>query len=459
MPSKEVRDPIHGLIEFSPQEWRVIGSAPMQRLRGIQQLAMTHLVYPGARHSRWEHSVGVTHVAGRLADRAKIGADRKRLVRMAALSHDLGHGPFSHVSEEVFNDRTGRKHVHESMSAAILRHNDDIRAAMGTDAADWAAELLTSKGHAAKRSVERDIVAGPADSDKLDYLLRDSHYCGVKYGEYDLDKVVESALKVTEKLGDETYLGFNEEAIYSLEEMLLARYHMHRQVYGHRTRVATDRMLVRAIELGIADNAFPKDLFRPPEDPDKDFIDMYLGWDDARVVKMLITKKSHAGDVMRAVVDRHLFKRVLDYNFDDLVEAFGRPSAGDVAGPRKSVLLDQRPKAEEIVANAIGIESHWVSMHWDDIENPIASRFSFNIAGKEIIVVGKDKRPNEFNETSEIFSDSEAPSRVQVSLFARLPGDRSERDLDKQEKHRIKTAMNEALAIVGKAEAEAPERT
>jgi HD superfamily phosphohydrolase len=459
MPSKEVRDPIHGLIEFSPEEWLVIGSAPMQRLRGIQQLAMTHLVYPGARHSRWEHCVGVAHVAGRLSLKTGIGGARTKLVRMAALTHDLGHGPFSHVSEEVFDDRTGRKHVHESISAAILRHNDEIRSAMGAEAADWAGELLTSKGHAAKRSIERDIVAGPADADKLDYLLRDSHYCGVKYGEYDLDKLVESARKVTEKLGDETYLGFHEEAIYSLEEMLLARYHMHRQVYGHRTRVATDRMLVRAIELGIEEKAFPKDFFKPSDDPDKDFVSMYLDWDDARVIKLLIARKSKAGDVMRAVVERHLFKRVLDYGFDDLVDAFGRPSAGDVAGARKAVLIEQRPKAEQIVAKAIGVEPHWVSLHWDDIENPIASRFSFKIAGKEIIVVGRDKRPYEFNETSDIFSDTEAPSRVQVSLFARLTNDRSEKDLGKQERNRIKTAMNEALAIIGKAEAEAPERT
>lgn len=459
MPSQEVRDPIHGLIEFGPEEWRVIGSAPMQRLRGIQQLAMTHLVYPGARHSRWEHCVGVAHVAGRLADKTRIGAKGRRLVRMAALTHDLGYGPFSHVSEEVFNDRTGRKHVHESMSAAILRHNDEIRGAMGPDAADWAAELLTSKGHAAKRSIERDIVAGPADADKLDYLLRDSHFCGVKYGEYDLDKVVESARRVKERLGDETYLGFDEEAIYSLEEMLLARYHMHRQVYGHRTRVATDRMLVRAIELGINENAFPNGLFSPPEDPDKDFVDMYLRWDDARVIKKLIAETSPAGEVMQALVERHLFKRVLVYDFDDLVQVFGRVSAGDVAGVRKSVLIEQRPEAERIVAEAVGVEPHWVSMYWDDIENPIASRFSFNIAGKEIMVVGKNKRPSEFNETSMIFSDTEAASRVQVSLFARLPDDRSERELNGQERNRIKASMKEALAIIGKAEAEAPERT
>lgn len=330
---------------------------------------------------------------------------------------------------------------------------------MGPDTADWVAELLTTKGHAAKRSVERDIVAGPSDADKLDYLLRDSHYCGVKYGEYDLDKVVESACTVKENLGDETYLGFDKDAIYSLEEMLLARYHMHRQVYGHRTRVATDRMLVRAIELGIEEEAFPEDLFKPPEDPDAEYVEKYLGWDDSQVVKTLVERKSQAGEVMQALVQRHLFKRVLDFDFDALVQEFDRPSAGDIAGARKAVLRQHRPEAEKLVAAAIGVDPHWVSIHWVDIENPISSRFSFKIAGKEIMVVDKDGRPVEFNETSEVFSDSETPGRIRVSLYARLPDDRSAKDLSNDEVHRIKAAMKEALAIIGKAEAEAPERT
>src|SRR5207245_875145 len=104
MATKEVRDPIHGLIELEPEEWGVVNSAPFQRLRGVQQLAMTHLVYPGARHSRFEHSVGAAHVAGRLAQSIGLQRDdaRTRRMRMAALAHDLGHGPFSHVSEEIF---------------------------------------------------------------------------------------------------------------------------------------------------------------------------------------------------------------------------------------------------------------------------------------------------------------------------------------------------------------------
>lgn len=181
--SKEVRDAVHGLISLTPDEWRVVDSRPFQRLRGVQQLAMTHLVYPGARHSRFEHCVGACYVAGRLADRlaaiapSKMTNDRVAMVRAAALTHDIGHGPFSHVSEFVFEQLTGGEHIHEKISAAILRTDEQVRAALGTERSEWAANLLAGEGHGAKRSVERDIVAGPADIDKLDYLLRDSHFC------------------------------------------------------------------------------------------------------------------------------------------------------------------------------------------------------------------------------------------------------------------------------------------
>lgn len=130
MASREVRDPVHGLISLRPDEWKVVDSRPFQRLRGVQQLAMTHLVYPGAQPSRFEHCVWACHVAGRLAVRLtqlspdKMDADRVRRTRAAALAHDIGHGPFSHVSEFVFEKLTGKEHVHESISAAILQHND-----------------------------------------------------------------------------------------------------------------------------------------------------------------------------------------------------------------------------------------------------------------------------------------------------------------------------------------------
>lgn len=453
MPSKEVRDPIHGLIVLSPREWAVVASPPFQRLRGIQQLAMTYFVYPGARHSRWEHCVGAAHLAGRVAkDSLQLDEKEVERIRIAALSHDVGHGPFSHVSEEIFEKRTERKQVHESISAAIVRHHPAIRDVLGEETAEWVANLLSQQGHGARRSVQRDIVAGPSDVDKFDYLLRDSHYCGVKYGEYDLSKVVESTREIREALGGSTFLGFDISGIYALEEMLLARYHMHRQVYGHRTRVATDRMLVRAIELGIEEGVLPDDVFSPPKEADLEFVNRYLEWDDAHVTRKLVESEGEAGEVMRSLVERRLFKRVLHYDFEKLIELFDRPNAGDIAEPSKKVLKQHLLEAEELVARAVGVEPRWVSIYWADLENPIGSPFGFQIDGKEILVVDEEGRTREFFETSEVFSDTELRGGVRVEVYARLPNDQSPDDLETAVLERVKEATKEALALIGRAE-------
>lgn len=300
MPSEEVRDAIHGLIRMTPKEWEVIGTFAFQRLRGIQQLAMTNLVYPSARHSRFEHSIGACHVAGRIAK--KLELESEELVRLAALVHDIGHGPFSHVSEEVMKK-------HEYVSAAVVRHDASVRTALGDDMADHIADLLVQAGTGKKRSIERDIIAGPADADKFDYLLRDSFFCGVEYGRYDLDKVIEAARRA-EEYADVWALGFHEDAVYALEEMVLARHHMHRQVYGHKTRLATDLMLVRAMKLGIEEGVLPKETFAPPDDAelDDEFVQGFLKWDDARVTRVLCTKEDKvSGEMMRSLVESSAF--------------------------------------------------------------------------------------------------------------------------------------------------------
>jgi HD superfamily phosphohydrolase len=164
-----VRDPIHGMIRLRPEEWRVVDTPTFQRLRSVRQLAMTHLVYPGTTHSRFEHSIGVRHIVGRLAAQLGIDGDELRVVECAALLHDVGHGPFSHVSEQVVDERAGARGVHEAVSAAIIRTDDAIRSELGAAICDRAADLVSLR---APRSYLRDIVSGPTDADKLDYLLR-----------------------------------------------------------------------------------------------------------------------------------------------------------------------------------------------------------------------------------------------------------------------------------------------
>lgn len=444
----EVRDAVHGLIELRPREWTVIDTSAFQRLRGIQQLAMTHLVYPGARHSRFEPCVGACHVAGKVAEKLKLEPASIERVRLAGLTHDIGHGPFSHVSEFLFERRTGRERVHESISAAIVRSDQGVRAALGDEYAEWIAGLLAGTGPGAVRSIERDLVAGPADVDKLDYLLRDSRYCGVEYGLYDLDKVIESARVATEVPG-RTSLAFHEDGIFVLEAMLLARYHMHRQVYGHKTRIATDLMLIRAMQLGLDDEILPQDIFTPPPDPGGDYVKDYLQWDDTRVVRELLSRQElPAGQVMAALVSRRLMKRVVRFNFSDLLNEFGRLLAGAVIDPEGGPPAEAVAAAEEEVSRAAGVEPHWASIYWEHLQNPISTKASFRVFDEDILIQFGEGPSAKFGEASEVFGNADLLGRKFVSVYLRPEGDQSP---DPGQLARLREAAFEGLRAVGEA--------
>jgi hypothetical protein len=211
-----------------------------------------------------------------------------RVVRAAALLHDIGHGPFSHVSEEVLDTRNAVKGAHEAISAAIIRTDAQLHAALGKGTCERAADLIGHSGDFAVRSVLRDIVSGPSDADKLDYLLRDSYFAGVNYGQYDLNRLIDTAVVINDG-GIETYLGFADDGLWAVEGLLLARHHMHRQVYGHKTRIATDIMVQRALNLGIEDGAVDSAAFDVPlvdgkPAPDAAFLEAYLRQTDESVM-------------------------------------------------------------------------------------------------------------------------------------------------------------------------------
>ena len=440
MTSKEVRDPIHGLLVLSDREWRIVDSPAFQRLRDVQQLAFTHLVYPGARHSRFEHCIGAAHIAGRLAE--SMDAGDPELLRAAGLCHDLGHGPFSHVSEMVYEHRTGRHHIHEAISAAIVRYHKPIRKALGKATSDWVAELLSGTGHGKRRTFERDVIAGPADIDKLDYLLRDSHYCGVDYGRFDMHKVVESARRV-EDLGG-TYLGFHEEGVYAVEGLLLARYHMHRQVYGHRTRIATDKMLVRAMSLGVDEGLLPEGVFAPPEDLDGDFVEEYLTWDDSKVISTLFDAPdgSKSKEMMQSLKDRRLLKQLAQVTHAQLEAKLGLTGAGNAVRPQglESVL----PEAEAHVAAAAGVDPTWVVLHWEDLKSPLSSRDSVLITESQVPMVMRDETIQPFNQLSDIFGSTEPAPRLSVSAYVRPPAG----VVGKRKLQSVEKALIEAMELV-----------
>jgi uncharacterized protein len=265
-PELEIRDPIHGFIYREPTEQGIIDTRVFQRLRRLRQLAFAYLVYPGAVHTRFDHSLGAFHVACRLAEQLRLDPEECRLVRLAALLHDIGHGPFSHVSEPILERHANKEkvklgpkqQVHELVTAQILRTDKELAQwILEKDREKIIAILEGKSGY----SVLHDVVSGPLDADKQDYLLRDSYFCGVKYGVYDIDFLI-SSLRLHSDAEDK-YLAISPNGIYALEQFVLAKYYMKTQVYHHRIRLITDEMVERAISLGIEKDGIPwlKDLY------------------------------------------------------------------------------------------------------------------------------------------------------------------------------------------------------
>ena len=302
----EIRCPVHGFITLNDWERTVISEPSFQRLRRIRQLAWTDYVYPGAMHTRFEHSLGVMHVATLLYDaicvksaeilkadlaynKDGLGRDRQ-LVRFAALLHDVGHAPFSHASEELFpRQNASKRYKHEDYSIAIIRselrsaiEEHQLNANYGLRAEDIAT-LVEGSAKAKQPIFWRDLISGQLDADKMDYLLRDSYHAGVEYGKFDLKRILATIRAISSRDGHPPRLGVSKGGWHAAEGLVLARYFMFTQVYFHKTRVAYDIHLREALKEILPSKHFPK-----PVGAD---LKSYLEWDDWRVVGLLSKHK------------------------------------------------------------------------------------------------------------------------------------------------------------------------
>lgn len=250
----EIRDPVHGYVKMTDVERDLIDTPFIQRLRRVHQLAGAYLVYPGAVHTRFEHVVGAMHIAGQIAESlvptSGIGPDQVQEVRIAALLHDVGHGPFSHMYEEVLAERTDVTHEDISQRIVLETLIHDVLERNGFSAKKISAFAV---GKQNKRPLfMNEIIAGGLSADIMDYLLRDSYFTGVEYGKVDIRRVIDS-LQVAEGR-----LAVENAALYAFEALLLARYEMFKAVYFHRTVRAAELMLVQAMKfaddtLGLTD--------------------------------------------------------------------------------------------------------------------------------------------------------------------------------------------------------------
>lgn len=337
----EFRCPVHGFIQLNVWEREIVNHLDFQRLRRIRQLAWTDYIYPGAMHTRFEHSLGVMHVATRLFDaieeRSKDLLEKefsyqsaawgrhRQLVRLAALLHDIGHGPFSHAGEELMPARLNGdgKHEHEDYSAAIIRtrlkdviNNHQLNTSNWGILAENVAALLEGKTSAAETLFWRDLVTGQLDADRMDYLLRDALHTGARSGVFDLDRIVSTIVAIPhENRGPR--LGISEGGVHAAESLVLARYFMFTQVYFHRTRISYDYHLQQALQELLPEGSFP-----PPANVDgsvnEDGINEYLSWDDWRVQYEL--QEDKGGDHGKRLLNRNHYREVFH-----TVESPGRP--------------------------------------------------------------------------------------------------------------------------------------
>ncbi|MEW5842713.1 MAG: HD domain-containing protein [Bacteroidota bacterium] len=326
---REIRDPIHGFIKRSSDEEKLIDTRAMQRLRGIKQLALANLVYPGALHTRFDHSIGVMHITGRIIGQLKTKLDDKDkndTLRLAALLHDVGHGPFSHVSEDVLDHYSKTKlsgkvleKTHEAITCKIIEKDKEISKLISEIHREEIINLI--KGERCDY-IRKNIISGPLDADKQDYLLRDSYYCGVKYGIFDIDRLI-SMFTIIEDAYHPA-LGILSEGIYALEQYVIAKYHMTTQVYRHKTRLVTDSMIVRAIRLGVDQDKidFLEKLYI--YDGSEAFIENYLKWDDYRLINALVHIEGNyiSKTIFQNLIQRILHKRIFTIegvNLDPMV--------------------------------------------------------------------------------------------------------------------------------------------
>ena len=259
-----VRDPLWDTIRLDPVAVKIVDSAPFQRLRHIKQLGHAHLVYPGATHTRFDHALGVYHLAGRalalMRDRGALDAADAtdlRLVPLAGLLHDIGHYPFSHALEELDSQRIPSHH--EDLAGRFVAH-PPVAAALAEVAPDAAARIeALIRGRSA--SPLQGLVSGSLDLDKIEYLKRDARFCGVPYGEVDVDRLLHALTLAADPGTGRSELAVHEKGVAALESLLFAKYQMFRNVYWHHgVRAATvlyKRIAGDALDAGLLS---PEDL-------------------------------------------------------------------------------------------------------------------------------------------------------------------------------------------------------
>ncbi len=343
-----IREPVWGTIEVEEEARRVVDSGAFQRLRYIRQLGLAHLVYPGASHTRFDHALGVYHLIRRaitsLSVRGALGvvdAEELRLVPLAGLLHDVGHYPFSHALEELEEDLIPGHH--ESLTGRFLE-DPEVRAALESVAGDGVAKV-ESLVRGRSSSPLQGLVSGSLDLDKVEYLKRDARYCGVPYGEVDVDRLLGALLVLSPPGGGPAEVGVHEKGVAALESLLFSKYQMFRNVYWHHA-VRAGTVLYKRIVF----DALSGGLIGPEElvgKTDEALLFLLSGRAEGGTAAESYSGSARVASMVEALQRRRLPKRV--------VEVVAAELPGEVASWATSDSPLKR-RVEDALARELGLE-------------------------------------------------------------------------------------------------------
>jgi hypothetical protein len=330
MAEKIINDAIHGSFRVDGVRKELLQTPEFNKLSHIKQLGLAHLVFPGAHHTRFEHSLGVSHVGGMMADSVGLDEEEKCLVQVAGMLHDVGHGPYSHTLEHILHENGGMDHM--SVTEGIIMGDHDVlrqgEASVfakrmlvpdilekydidpkrvsdlirGPDASGSERSLFWSEGEnnfSDEDHTLATLVHGPVDCDQTDYLLRDAHFTGVRHGIIDHRHLIHNLHRHAGSVA------IDESGIPALEGMLTARALMYSAVYFHRVTRITEVMLSSAVERMNVDDYDPLDMQRMV---------------DAEIWQVLDQQGDYQRDIIRRIKYRQMFKVAMTRRRSDLDE-------------------------------------------------------------------------------------------------------------------------------------------
>lgn len=338
----EVRDPVHGSIHILDEEIAIIQHDFFQRLRNIKQLGFSEYVFPGATHTRFIHSIGVMNIGDKAFD--KLFKDKsnhkdfqklKETFKLACLLHDIGHAPLSHSTESVMpslkelkiparflsekDQNSERQATHEDYTIKAIADSSfaesftDVENSFGVERKFIADLIRGDTDEPAYFTIDgidyfiilHQLVSSELDCDRMDYLLRDSYFCGVSYGSYDLDWLLDNLEPAI--IDNKAYLGISERAVVTFDDFLLSRYHMFVMVYFHYRAVCLEQLLFRYFKTAPGEYSIPAD------------IEKYIEHDDHYLMKIMRNSKNeYAQSIVKNKIPQKIFESFNSEQMNDL---------------------------------------------------------------------------------------------------------------------------------------------